>query len=666
MADTQKTTYLINFEDNLDVYAQNAVDAKKEVDRLTASNKELKKSGEANEQQIEESNAALKVAEGEYRNATKAVQEAVKANNAQKNSYEELFRRWKLAEVQLKNMKNAYTTNSKGVRVLSQDYIEQSKKVDEAKKALLEFNKGISDGRLNVGRYAESFEAMGGPLGRAAGGVKSLSTAFKALLANPIVLVITAIVGAIAALVKAFKSTDKGTTEFAARFEQIKAILDVLRQRLITLGQAIGHVFKGEFKQAAEDAKAAFTGIGEQIREATKAAYDYQIALDAITDAENNYVSQAAETANRIAKLEFTAQDKTKTVEQRKAALQEVLRLSEEEAKIEQKFARQKLDAEAAYLAGKAGLRAEDVIGFIRMNDQQQATADQSLITLRNNNEAKFAEIEKLYAAWIQADTRFFEENKRNNSRYTGFINEMAADFQKLKDDNMKALEPMIQLADQAVKQITKVQDARIKDLQFNQNIADQNAALVRDSVAISQWETDQYVLNQEIKAQAAIDSLSSLSQIVGQQTAAGKAFAIAAATIDTYVAANKALADPTIPSTIARVAIMASIILRGLANVKQIASVNIKGTSSAGGSSAPTAITSQPAATRVLAQPVGASAITPSQAPAAATAANLGTNLTSESIAKALASMPRPVVSVEDINARTVQKQKVEVVATI
>lgn len=667
MADESKT-YLINFEDNLSEYAQHAADAKKEVERLTAENKALLQSGQANEAQMEESNAQLKVAQNEYRNATKQVQEAVKANNAQKNSYEELYRRWKVAEVQLKKMGDGYVVNSKGVRELSAKYIEQSKVVDEAKKSLLAFNKGISDGRLNVGRYAESFDALGGPFSRAAGGVKALNAGFKAMLANPIVLVIAAIVGAIALLVKAFKSTDKGAVEFAARFEQIKALLDVVRQRLIVVGEAIGHVFKGEWKQAAASMKEAFTGIGEQMREAADAAYEYTKAIDAVEDAENNYVSQNAENQNKIAKLEFTSQDKTKSVEARRAALAEAIRLSEEEARAAEDFAKRRLDAEVTYLAGKAGLRAEDVIGFVRMTDAQQAAADESLKTLRNNNEDKFAEIEKLYAAWINADTRFFEENKRNNSRLTGFVETLAADFQKLKDENAKAIEPLVKLADDAVARITKVQEYRLKDLQFNQQIADGNAAIVRDAAALNAWETEQFLLNQEIKQQAAVEGLGLLSQIVGEQTVAGKAFAIAAATIDTYVAANKALADPTIPSTIARIAIMATIILRGLANVKQIASVKVKGQSSGGaaGISTPTAITSSPAANRVLAQPVGAAAYQPSQAPAAATAANLGSGLTLEGITGALANMPRPVVTVEDINARTIQKQKVEVVATI
>jgi len=270
--------------------------------------------------------------------------------------------------------------------------------------------------------------------------VSKMASSFRALLANPVVLVITAIIGALTALVKAFKSSDSGATEFAARFEQVKAILDVVRQRLIAVAGAIGHVFKGEWKEAATSMKEAFKGIGDQISSATKAAYDYQYALDSLQDSENNYVSKAAENRNKIAKLEYTAQDRTRSTEERKKALEEALAIGMEEARMAKKFAKEKLDNEINYLAGKANLRSEDVLAFIKMNDAEQKAADVSLQTLRNNNEDKFAEIEKLYASWIDADTRFFEENKRNISRMSGFVEELQTERERIEKEIEKAL----------------------------------------------------------------------------------------------------------------------------------------------------------------------------------------------------------------------------------
>jgi hypothetical protein len=58
------------------------------------------------------------------------------------------------------------------------------------------------------------------------------------------------------------------------------------------------------------------------------------------------------------------------------------------------------------------------------MTDLEQENASDALKNLRNNYEDKFAEIEKLYAGWIDADTTFYEQNKRNISKLTTFEQE--------------------------------------------------------------------------------------------------------------------------------------------------------------------------------------------------------------------------------------------------
>ena len=82
-------------------------------------------------------------------------------------------------------------------------------------------------------------------------------------------------------------------------------------------------------------------------------------------------------------------------------------------------------------------------------------------------------------------------------------------------------------------------------------------------------------------------NALSAFSALAGKETEAGKALAIAVATMDTYVGANKALTDETIPNTFARIAAVAAVIATGLANVKSIASTKVNGSS--GGSSVDT-----------------------------------------------------------------------------
>lgn len=307
------------------------------------------------------------------------------------------------------------TGNAKGFKSAAEDAAKASAKLkDKATK--------------DASGIGKAFTSMGGAVGNAA---RAVSNAFKLIVANPVGLAITAVVGALGALVSAFKSSDKGGTEFAARFEQVKSVIDVVRQRLISVGEAVTHVFKGEWKKAAESMKEAFKGIGDQIKEATKAAYEYTRAIDAIEDSENNYISKSAENRNKIARLEYIAQDRTKSTSERKSALQEAIRIGEQELAAVKKIAKDKLDAEIKYLAEKNNVHKDEVLAFIRMSDEEQSHASDALQNLRNNYEDKFTEIEKLYANVLDADTKFYEENKRNISRLTGFEQE---EFNKRKN----------------------------------------------------------------------------------------------------------------------------------------------------------------------------------------------------------------------------------------
>lgn len=79
-------------------------------------------------------------------------------------------------------------------------------------------------------------------------------------------------------------------------------------------------------------------------------------------------------------------------------------------------------------------------------------------------------------------------------------------------------------------------------------------------------------------------DAAKGLSALLGEQTEAGKLFAVAAATIDTYAAANKVLRDESIPTTAARIAAMIGVIATGIANVRNIMQTEVPTKGKGGG----------------------------------------------------------------------------------
>ena len=171
-----------------------------------------------------------------------------------------------------------------------------------------------------------------------------------------------------------------------------------------------------------------------------------------------------------------------------------------------------------------------------------------------------------------------------------------------------------------AAKEITDL-DARIAknetDLQIERSLLEQKDTLLKDAFAkkliteeqynagvaanakarteIDKQETEAKVRNAEIASQL----LNTVADVLGKNTAAGKAAAIASTTIDTYLGAQKAYTSQLIPgdpSSPIRAAIAAGIaIVGGLKNVKSILAVKTPG--GGGGASAPSISAAAPIA---------------------------------------------------------------------
>jgi hypothetical protein len=131
---------------------------------------------------------------------------------------------------------------------------------------------------------------------------------------------------------------------------------------------------------------------------------------------------------------------------------------------------------------------------------------------------------------------------------------------------------------------LTPEDNARIGSMQIAASMAQE---LRTNEIYAEQAKSDAVIAIAEAEKQAKINAaqgvssaLSALSQLAGEQTAAGKILAIASATIDTYVGANKALAQGGIAGIASAVAVIAT----GLLNVKKIVSVKVPNDKGSGG----------------------------------------------------------------------------------
>jgi hypothetical protein len=163
--------------------------------------------------------------------------------------------------------------------------------------------------------------------------------------------------------------------------------------------------------------------------------------------------------------------------------------------------------------------------------------------------------------------------------------------FAKTQDDDKK----------QAAKDLADLDKKLAKnetDLQIEKDLLDQRDALLEEQYANSLISEDQYTANIEANAKARIDiskkeadqkialaqqtasALTALSDIVGKETAAGKALAISAALINTYLGITAGV-KLGFPAAIPAVTIAAA---TGFSAVKNIIATKVPGGSSSGG----------------------------------------------------------------------------------
>jgi len=195
-------------------------------------------------------------------------------------------------------------------------------------------------------------------------------------------------------------------------------------------------------------------------------------------------------------------------------------------------------------------------------------------------------------------------------------------DLKNQEDQQLKALQDSIDLAnsERALAELDAEMKQAELSFQIQKDLIDQKDKLIQEQYTKGLITEAQFTEGVKANAQARIDIdkaevdakmenaakisglLGGLSDLVGKESAAGKAFAVAQATIDTYLSAQKAyqsmvgipVAGPALAAVAAGVAIAG-----GIKNIREITKVKVPG--GAGGVSAPSITASAPAVTSAV-----------------------------------------------------------------
>ena len=197
----------------------------------------------------------------------------------------------------------------------------------------------LDNAKKGQASFTDTLGEAPGAVGSVTKSVKGLGTAFKALLANPVVLTISLIVAGLTALFKAFTSTKEGGEAFDRVLAGISAAVDVVRDRVLVFADAIGKFFSGDFAGAFNTAKEAVSGIGAEIAAEAQEAARLTGVLQKNTDALRELDVERAEQNALLAENKKRIDDTTLSIEERQQALNEAgaseTALLEKELKLE-------------------------------------------------------------------------------------------------------------------------------------------------------------------------------------------------------------------------------------------------------------------------------------------------------------------------------------------
>lgn len=340
------------------------------IDAARDAEKNLKKQlkdGEISRQQYNEEMAASKIAIADYNDAiriiNKTVQNQIKQEKEQEGSLKAL-------RAELSNLTAEYDALSEAERKGASGE-ELKNKINEVTDALKDGEEETQRYYRNVGNYEEAIKSavssnipfigtliqtqdeMGSvKAGAVAAGaaVKNFSKTLLALLANPIVAILTAISVVIMAVAKGIKSSEENTSRWNAVLAPLKMALDAVGKVLQIVANGILSVVEAGDKMMGWITKQLekLPVLGKYVAEVNKENERYiamakeQAAIDRDT---RNLQVQNAKNALQIATLKAKADDELNvSAKERMEAIREANRLEEEASKKNYELAKRRYE----------------------------------------------------------------------------------------------------------------------------------------------------------------------------------------------------------------------------------------------------------------------------------------------------------------------------------
>ena len=390
MANNNTTEKILDIKVNYSAAIKGIADYQAKIDEARAAEKKLKdelKNGNISRDEYNKQMAASKAyiddCKDSMRILTRQMQNQIKQEKEEEGSLRSL-------RAELSNLTAEYDALSKADRENVEIGGVLKDRINEVTDALKGAEEETQRYYRNVGNYKNAIiEAANanipfvqqinqlvtglGGLGFYLTGVKNemiaVSTATsgvtKALKLLKVALVSTgigAIVVALGSLVSYLSQTQVGIELANKVMASLGATVNVLIDRLSMLGSALVNLFTGNFKQAGEDAINIFKGMGSEIVEETKLAWELADVLNEIDKREVMLSMNRAANRAEIEKLKKAADDTTLSTQERIKAAERAAKIEQDDLKIQTQLAEARL---------------ANSLGFTQMNDEVRKLIEQ-------------------------------------------------------------------------------------------------------------------------------------------------------------------------------------------------------------------------------------------------------------------------------------------------
>lgn len=356
----------VNYSDAIKAIAE----YQKKIDAAREAEKNLKKQlkdGEISRQQYNEAMASTKAIIADYNDSIRIINKTVQNQLKQEKEQEGSLRSLR---AQLSNLTAEYDALSEAERKGARGE-ELKKSINEVTNALKEGEEETQRYYRNVGNYKEAImeaananvpfiqqinimvTSLGGVKNYVAGVNQNLIKIAKTTtgLTRVVKLLGTAMLGlgigtllvALASLVSWFTKTQKGVETANKIMGALGATIDILIDRAGKLGSALVNLFTGNFKQAGEDVKGVFSGIGKEIADETKQAWKLAEVLNEIDKKEVMLSMSRAANRAEIEKLKKAADDQTLSTQERTKAAEKAYELEKKDLKIQTDLAKARI-----------------------------------------------------------------------------------------------------------------------------------------------------------------------------------------------------------------------------------------------------------------------------------------------------------------------------------